>query len=101
MPSLPLLSCLVWSQKWSQFFLGRFRPAPRNAIEEQIGRAWALVLKMIQADFRVDLHNHSEQHSRATQGCMALRAYNGGIYGEATHGEHDVVCLLGLCRHVW
>jgi hypothetical protein len=31
--------------------LGRFRPAPRNAIEEQIGRALALVLKMIQADF--------------------------------------------------
>jgi hypothetical protein len=54
---------------------------------------------MIQADLRVDLHNHSEQHS--TQGCMALLAPNGGVYGEASDGEHDVVCLFGICRHVW
>lgn len=57
---------------------------------------------MIQADLRVDLHNHSEQHSRAIQGGMALLGHKWGVfYGEATHGEHDVVCLLGICRHVW
>ena len=35
---------------------------------------------MIQADLRVDLHNHSEQHSRATQGGMALHGHKWGVF---------------------